>query len=233
MQHFSGDTLGLPSPEVHIMRRNFLGFTLTILLASIGTAMAGDGYRVVFVDGSWVEASEKPEVTGGNAHIRLLNDQLVEVTDARIDWDRSGAWEKPEAAEPKSEYPARWGTGRLGGTTIDNSSLASARELPAGTVTMEGSAPARAPRQVEAPPPVPEITVDDRIYYLREQLAALDWKIQTLSQRKYQLERRAQSWWNLDEARPLRDDADRLWEQIQDLEVEQDRLFGELKDLMR
>ena len=213
------------------MRRKFLGFALTILLASIGTAMAGDGYRVVFVDGSWVEASEKPEVTGGNAHIHLLNGQLVEVTEARIDWDRSGAWEKPEAAEPKSEYPARWGTGRLDGATIDNSSLTSARELPAGTVTIEGSA--RAPRQVEAPPLPPEITVDDRIYYLREQLADLDWEIRTLIRRKLQIERRSHTRLHLEESFLLNDEADRLWEQIQDLEVEQDRLFEELNDLMQ
>jgi hypothetical protein len=193
----------------------------TVSLAAMAAAPQAS-YYVVLRDGSWVRAAEKPTVEEGMAHIRLRSGLLALVEAERIDWRRSDERSRQiadllaPAPPPQPEQPVLLPRESVPGeiTIINPPGHAPAAETPA--------APAA------APPAAPEPTATSQAASLRGRINTLDAGIAELQERQRDLEQRAHESYNLDDAAKLRQQAQQIEGQIQQLRSEKERLLRQL-----
>jgi hypothetical protein len=198
------------------------GLAAVVLLLALGSLPAAADYRVILKDGSWLRAYEKPEVVDGKARIRLLAGQYTELPEGRIDWRASDAWNRqpaPPAAAPKPDVlpaPAK---------PVPRS-IRIVGEPPAAPAP--AASPAAASPPAAAPPPPEAPDEPNLAAQNRRRIRELDQEIETLRQKKADLERRAENAIRVEDSQDLRRQAQDVQSQIQAKRAEQNRLILQL-----
>ena len=202
------------------MRKALLGVGLLLILLSV-TSVAAESYRVILKNGSWVQAREKPEAGGSNTRIRLLGGGVAVIPGDSIDWGATERWNKP-ANEQKAKTDIAASHTPVG--------------APTGTVTMVGDGHQGDPQEGEeqqssdasdAEQPAGDEPASNSLGQKRQRYQQLEQELGRLRTQKGELERRAHSSVNLDEARGLRNQATNLETRIQRILAEQKTLLAE------
>ena len=204
------------------MKASFPRLLLTALLLAVlgGTLMAAE-YRVILRDGSWLRAQSKPVVKDGQARIRLLAGQLALVPESRVDWKASESWNRRRpGAAAVSERTLPTPTKPVPAT------IHMVRDPNAPAITAaEPAAPAEAGAEVQPPPaertPAPGLQDEQ----LRRRIRQLDEQITGLRDQKADLEARARSAIQLDDAARLRTQAQEVQRKIQTARAAQNQLI--------
>lgn len=207
------------------MKASFIRLLLTaLLLAVFGGTLVTAEYRVILRDGSWLRAQSKPVVKDGQARIRLPAGQLALIPESHVDWKASESWNhrRPGAAvvsertlpTPAKPVPA---------------TIHMVRDPTAADATAaEPAASAEAATEVEPPPAEPIPAPQQQDAQLRERIRQFDQQITDLRDQKADLEARARSAIQLDDAAKLRAQAQEVQRQIQTARAAQNRLILQL-----
>ena len=178
--------------------------TLLSLLALVTVAHAVEPtkYMVILVDGSFIQASERPVVEGEIAWIRLPNGLRAHMDPARIDWTRSDRLSS--TAQDLFEQTAK--------NKMVTEQLPQPVKPVQGTITMTSGDEAVSTKVPQAPvPPTP--VVDPLSRDIQRQVEDIDRMIENKRYEKKQLEREVeQKKYNLDIVKELR-------QQIADIEA--------------
>ncbi len=207
------------------MKASFLRLLLTaLLLALFGVTLAAAEYRVILRDGSWLRAQSKPVVKDGQARIRLLAGQLALVPESQVNWPASESWNRrrPSAvvvSEGTLPTPAKPVPATIHMVRDPNA--------PAIT-TAAPAAPAEAAAEVQPPPAERTPAAKQQDAQLRRRIRGFDEQLTGLRDRKADLEARARSAIQLDDAAKLRAQAQEVQRQIQAARAAQSRLILQL-----